>query len=366
MQPADIVQARALVDEIYVDDKVRNYIVDLVMATRDPGTYGLEIGDLIQYGGSPRATINLTLAAKAMAVLERSRLCDAAGRQRHRARCTPTSRHHHVRSGSGRQDVRGCGEVDPRSRSRAVRSPSKAFTEPLTNKGFPMIPRDLMKRIRRIQIRTSHLADDMLSGQYHSAFKGRGIEFEEVRPYQIGDDVRSIDWNVTARYGDPFVKLFREERELTVMLLVDLSASQSLGTHYQTKRELVTELGATLAFSAIKNNDKVGLHLFTDGIEKVVPASKGSRHVLRVIRELLYCEPIGRGTNLTTGLAALEQDGQASVGGFSDQRLSGQRLRTNVAHRQTTARRDTGRGVGSTRADDAQCWVRRTAGPGNG
>jgi uncharacterized protein (DUF58 family) len=151
------------------------------------------------------------------------------------------------------------------------------------------------------------MADDMLCGQYHSAFKGRGIEFEEVRPYQMGDDVRSIDWNVTARYGDPYVKLFREERELTVMLLVDLSASQSLGTHYQTKRELVTDLGATLAFSAIKNNDKVGLHLFTDDIEKVVPASKGSRHVLRVIRELLYCEPIGQGTNLTIALQHLNK-----------------------------------------------------------
>ncbi|QDS96904.1 DUF58 domain-containing protein [Adhaeretor mobilis] len=168
-----------------------------------------------------------------------------------------------------------------------------------------MIPQELMKKIRRIQIRTSHLADDMLSGQYHSAFKGRGIEFEEVRPYQVGDDVRSIDWNVTARYGDPFVKLFREERELTVLLLVDLSASQGLGTHYQTKRELVTDLAATLAFSAIKNNDKVGLQLFTDGIEKAVPARKGSRHVLRLIRELLYCEPIGRGTDITKALQHL-------------------------------------------------------------
>jgi uncharacterized protein (DUF58 family) len=165
-----------------------------------------------------------------------------------------------------------------------------------------MIPVDIMKKIRRIEIRTSHVVDDMLGGQYHSAFKGRGIEFEEVRPYQIGDDVRTIDWNVTARTGDPFVKLFREERELTVHLVVDLSASQSLGTQQQSKRELVTELGATLAFSAIKNNDKVGLTLFTDGIEKVVPPAKGTRHVLRVIRELLYCEPIGRGTDIAATL----------------------------------------------------------------
>ena len=134
-----------------------------------------------------------------------------------------------------------------------------------------MIPVEVMKKIKRIEIRTSHVVDDMLGGQYHSAFKGRGIEFEEVRPYQIGDDVRAIDWNVTARMGSPFIKLFREERELTVHLVVDLSASQSLGTQHQSKRELVAELGATLAFSAIKNNDKVGLTLFTDDIEKVVP-----------------------------------------------------------------------------------------------
>ncbi len=170
-----------------------------------------------------------------------------------------------------------------------------------------MDPNDLMKRIRRIQIRTSHLADDILCGQYHSAFRGRGIEFEEVRPYQNGDDVRSIDWNVTARYGEPYIKLFREERELTVMLLVDQSGSHRLGTHFQTKRELVAELSATLAFSAIKNNDKVGLQLFTDEIEKVVPARKGSRHVLRLIRELLYCEPIGHGTDLTKALRHLNR-----------------------------------------------------------
>lgn len=168
-----------------------------------------------------------------------------------------------------------------------------------------MIPHELVKKIRRIQIRTSHRVDDMLAGEYLSAFKGRGIEFKEVRPYQPGDDVRTIDWNVTARYDEPFVKLFREERELTVMLLVDVSASQSLGTHFQTKRELITELGSTLAFSAIKNNDKVGLMMFSEGIEKFVPPRKGSRHVLRCIRELLYCHPIGQGTSLTNALNQL-------------------------------------------------------------
>jgi uncharacterized protein (DUF58 family) len=170
-----------------------------------------------------------------------------------------------------------------------------------------MLPREIIKRIRRIQIRTTHIVDELLAGQWNSAFKGRGIEFEEVRPYQIGDDVRAIDWNVTARTGRPFVKLFREEREMAVMLLVDLSASQSLGTHWQTKRELVTELSATLAFSAIKGNDKVGLTLFTDGVEKFVPPRKGTRHVLRIIRELLYCEPIGRGTSLRKALEHLNR-----------------------------------------------------------
>jgi uncharacterized protein (DUF58 family) len=170
-----------------------------------------------------------------------------------------------------------------------------------------MLPRETIKKIRRIEIHTSRIVNELLAGQWNSAFKGRGIEFEEVRPYQIGDDVRAIDWNVTARMGRPFIKLFREEREMAVMLLVDQSASQNLGTHWQTKRELVTELSATLAFSAIKGNDKVGLTLFTDGIEKFVPPRKGTRHVLRIIRELLYCEPIGHGTSLQNALQHLNR-----------------------------------------------------------
>lgn len=165
-----------------------------------------------------------------------------------------------------------------------------------------MIPTELLKKIRRIEIATSRLASELLAGQYHSAFKGRGIEFEEVRPYQPGDDVRAIDWNVTARLGDPYIKQFREERELTVMLIVDMSGSQGFGTNEQTKRELITELCATLAFSAIRNNDKVGLLAFTDRIEKFVPPRKGTQHVLRVIRELLAHEPIGNGTDIAGAL----------------------------------------------------------------
>ncbi len=165
-----------------------------------------------------------------------------------------------------------------------------------------MNPTELLRKIRRIEIATSRLASELLAGQYHSAFKGRGIEFEEVRLYQPGDDVRAIDWNVTARAGEPYIKQFREERELTVMLIVDLSASQGFGTNEQTKRELVTELCATIAFSAIRNNDKVGLLAFTDRIEKFVPPRKGTQHVLRVIRELLAHEPAGDGTDIAGAL----------------------------------------------------------------
>lgn len=171
-----------------------------------------------------------------------------------------------------------------------------------SNAGEVVIPKELLKKIRRIQIRTSHVADDVLAGQYHSAFKGRGMEFEEVREYAPGDDVRSIDWNVTARVGRPFVKRFREERELTVMLLADVSASQQFGTAGQLKRDLAAEIGATLAFSAIKNNDKVGLIGFSDRIERYVKPEKGTRHVLRVIRELLTLEPTGPGTDLAAAL----------------------------------------------------------------
>jgi uncharacterized protein (DUF58 family) len=165
-----------------------------------------------------------------------------------------------------------------------------------------VIPQDILKKVRRIELRTSRLVDDVLAGGYHSAFKGRGMEFEEVRQYQIGDDVRTIDWNVSARYGEPFVKLYREERELTVMLLVDVSVSQHFGTHEEFKDELVAEICATLSISAIRNNDKVGLICFTDRIEAYIPPRKGSKHVLRVIRELLAIEPEGKETDIGSAL----------------------------------------------------------------
>ncbi|MCC6361304.1 MAG: DUF58 domain-containing protein [Phycisphaerales bacterium] len=170
-----------------------------------------------------------------------------------------------------------------------------------------MIPAEILKEVRRIQIITAAVVNDVFAGQYHSAFKGLGMEFEEVREYQPGDDVRTIDWNVTARSGRPFVKRFREERELTVMLVVDVSSSQDFGSRTELKRRLVARLGATLAFSAIRNNDKVGLLQFSDRIEQFVPARKGTRHVLRVVRELLLPEARGRGTDIELALEHLDR-----------------------------------------------------------
>jgi uncharacterized protein (DUF58 family) len=168
-----------------------------------------------------------------------------------------------------------------------------------------MIPREILKKIRQIEIRTNRLVSETLAGQYHSVFKGQGMNFEEVREYQPGDEVRSIDWNVTARMNHPFVKKFVEERELTLMLLVDLSGSGLFGSGAQSKRELAAEIASVLAFSAIRNNDKVGLILFTEEVEKFIPPRKGRRHVLRVIREILFFEPKRRGTNLNHALEFL-------------------------------------------------------------
>jgi len=165
-----------------------------------------------------------------------------------------------------------------------------------------MIPKELARKIRTIQIYTTKVVNDVLAGEYESVFKGRGMEFDEVREYQIGDDVRSIDWNVTARAGKPFMKKFREERELTVMFLVDLSASGSFGSVKQTKNELAAEICALLAFAAIKNNDKVGLIVFTDHVEMFIPPGKGARHVLRVIREILSFRPRRTRTDIAKAL----------------------------------------------------------------
>jgi uncharacterized protein (DUF58 family) len=170
-----------------------------------------------------------------------------------------------------------------------------------------MIPKELLKNIRRIQITTSRMVTDAFAGHYHSVFKGRGMEFDEVREYQPGDDIRSIDWNVTARTGHPYIKKFIEERELTLMLLLDMSGSSYFGTVSKLKRHLSAEISALLALSATRNNDKVGLIIFTDRIEIFVPPAKGISHVLRIIREALYHKPEGKGTDIPTALEYLNR-----------------------------------------------------------
>lgn len=163
----------------------------------------------------------------------------------------------------------------------------------------------LLKKVRKIEIKTKGLSNHIFGGEYQTAFKGKGMAFSEVREYQPGDDIRSIDWNVTARYNAPFVKVFEEEREMTVMLLIDVSASGNFGTQEQFKRELATEISAILAFSAIKNNDKVGIIFFTDKVEQFIPPKKGKSHILRIIREVLVFQPTGKGTNIAGALEYL-------------------------------------------------------------
>lgn len=168
-----------------------------------------------------------------------------------------------------------------------------------------METKDLLKKVRKIEIKTRGLTRQIFAGEYHSAFKGRGMTFSEVREYQYGDDIRNIDWNVTARFNHPFVKIFEEERELTVMLLIDVSRSGDFGTREQLKRTLITEIAAVLSFSAIENNDKIGVILFSDRIEKFIPPQKGRKHILRIIRELLEYQPQSSGTDISESLRFL-------------------------------------------------------------
>jgi len=170
-----------------------------------------------------------------------------------------------------------------------------------------MLPKEIIKKIQQIQIRTSRVVNDLFAGEYVSVFKGRGIEFDEVREYQPGDEIRTIDWNVTARMGRPFIKKYVEERELTVMLLVDVSGSEEFGSVVSFKREVASEIAAVLAFSAIRNKDRVGLIAFTDEVEKFVPPKKGRRHVLRLIREALYFQPRRKGTKTSAALEYLSK-----------------------------------------------------------
>ncbi len=169
-----------------------------------------------------------------------------------------------------------------------------------------MDTKELLKKVRKIEIKTRRLSDHIFGGEYHSTFKGRGMTFSEVRQYQYGDDVRNIDWNVTARYNEPFIKVFEEERELTMMLMVDISGSEMFGTSQQFKNEVVTEIAATLAFSATQNNDKIGLILFSDKVELYIPPKKGRSHVLRIIRELIEFKPESKQTNIAEALKFMQ------------------------------------------------------------
>ncbi len=198
-----------------------------------------------------------------------------------------------------------------------------------------MLPKDIIRKIQRIKIVTNRMVSDVFAGEYQSVFKGRGMEFEEVREYQPGDEVRDIDWNVTARMGRPFIKKYVEERELTLMLLVDLSGSSQFGTTGRFKSELAAEICAVLAFSAIRNKDKVGLIVFTDRIEKFVPPAKGSRHVLRVIREVLYFTPTGKGTDLSLALQYLSKVSRRQTVAFliSDFEAAGYEKALRIANR---------------------------------
>ncbi len=198
-----------------------------------------------------------------------------------------------------------------------------------------MLTRELIKKIRKIEITTNRTVNDVLAGQYHSVFKGRGMAFDEVRPYQPGDDIRVIDWNVTARMNDLYVKQFIEERELTVMLLVDASGSQAFGTRGRLKSELAAEITGLLAFSAIKNNDRVGLVIFTDRVERFVPPKKGAKHVLRVVSEVLGFKPAHRGTDISAGLEFLSRVTKRQSVAFliSDFMTEGYEGALKIAHR---------------------------------
>lgn len=200
-----------------------------------------------------------------------------------------------------------------------------------------MIPKEILKKIRKLEIQTKGIVNSLFGGEYQSAFKGRGMEFSEVRAYTYGDDIRQIDWNVTARTGDPFIKVFEEEREQTLMLCIDISQSGTFGSHSQSKMDLAIELAAVLAFSAIKNSDKVGLVLFSDHIEKVVPPKKGRTHVLRLIRELYTTKPTGTGTDIADALSYINRllDRRAIVvltSDFQDKDFEKQLRITNQKH----------------------------------
>ena len=327
VSPQTILEARQSVRQIYVDDKVKDYVLDLVAATRRPADYGLpQLAPLIAFGASPRAGIYLVQSARARAFLSG------------RAYVAPEDvkdlapdilRHRVIPSFEAEaEELTTCRE--PRSSAPRIGHPihARRIPAPLCHDRPPMIARflgrlrprrqapeppelqgpvsaELLRQVRRIEIKTRHLVAESFAGAYHAVFKGQGMSFEEVRPYLPGDEVRSIDWNVTARTGEPHVKRFIEERELTVMLLVDLSGSLDFGSRGRFKQALAAELAAVLAFAATSNQDRVGLLAFSDRIECIIPPRRGRRHVLRIVRDLLALRPAGKGTDLALALDTL-------------------------------------------------------------
>ena len=285
----EILDARNVVREVYLDEKIERYIVDIVFATRFPAEAGLpNLASMISFGASPRASINLALAARAYAFIKRRGYVIP---EDIRAVCHDVMRHRIGLSYEAEANNLTSEEV---------------ISEILNKVEVPyMETSELLKKVRRIEIKTRGLSRNIFAGQYHSAFKGRGMAFSEVREYQYGDDIRDIDWNVTARYVRPYVKVFEEERELTVMLLIDVSGSRDFGSVNVMKKEVITEIAATLAFSAIQNNDKIGVVFFSDKIEKFIPPQKGKKHILYIIRELIDFHPEETRTDISQVLKYL-------------------------------------------------------------
>ena len=325
MASGDILAAREVTRQIFVDDKVKRYAVDLVGATRDPAAAGIsELAGLIEYGASVRGSLNLVRLAKANALL--------AGRSYtspHDVKSVAPDvlRHRVVVTYEAEAQGRSADDVD-RCDSRQCRS---ALTG-ICTKLF-MLPAEIVNQVRRIQLRTGRQVADVLAGAYVSVFKGRGVEFDEVRPYVPGDDVRTIDWNVTARMGAPYVKRYVEERQLTVLLIVDMSASLDFGSAERSKREAAVELSALLAFSAIYNDDKVGLLLFHGEVDQFIPPRKGQKHALRVVREVL-----ARGEETSAvrprdrALTALPRALANSFAQLRERSRGARRRSTNIAH----------------------------------
>ena len=288
--PEDIVKARRVVEEVYMDEKIEKYIIDIIFATREPAEYNLEkLQPLIAYGGSPRASISLAKAARAYAFIRRRGyvipedvravchdvLC-------HRIGLTYEAEAENITTEQIITDI-------PEQRNRTL----------IENAIMQETENDILKRVRKIEIKTRGLSNEIFAGKYHTAFRGRGMSFSEVREYRAGDDVRDIDWNVTARSRKPHIKVYEEERELTMMLLVDVSASRMFGTTERLKKNIITEIAAVLAFSAAQNNDKVGCIFFSDKVEKFIPPKKGRSHILMIIRELIGFRPESAGTKLS-------------------------------------------------------------------